>query len=116
MRAIRRALRLAALAAGLGAGAAAADEAARALIAEHGCGACHVIPDVPGANGRTGPPLTAMARQSYVAGVLPNTPEDLARFIADPQAVDPRSAMPDLGLTLAEARRIAAFLYEVGRR
>lgn len=89
-------------------------EAARALLAEHGCGTCHVIPDTPGANGRTGPPLTAMARQAYVAGVLPNTPEALARFIVDPQAVDPRSAMPDVGVTPDEARLLADYLYAVG--
>lgn len=89
-------------------------EAARALLSRHGCGTCHVIPDTPGADGRTGPPLTAMARQVYVAGVLPNTPEALARFIADPQAVDPRSAMPDVGITPSQARLIAEYLYAVG--
>jgi cytochrome c1 len=89
-------------------------EAARTLLAQHGCGTCHVIPDTPGANGRTGPPLTAMARQAYVAGVLPNTREALARFIADPQAVDPRSAMPDVGITPDEARLLADYLYAVG--
>ena len=90
-----------------------AREAARALISEHGCGTCHLIPETPGADGRTGPPLAAMARQVYVAGVLPNTPEALARFIADPQDVDRRSAMPKLGLTLGEAGLLADYLYAV---
>ena len=89
-------------------------EAARALVHENGCGTCHVIPGTPGADGRTGPPLTAMGRQVYVAGVLPNTPEALATFIADPQAVDPRSAMPRLGISPDEARLLAAYLYAVG--
>ena len=83
----------------------------RALVQAHGCGTCHVIPGVEGADGLTGPPLTAMGWQAYVAGVLPNTPEALARFIMDPQAVDPRSAMPRLGLDASEAAAIAAFLY-----
>jgi mono/diheme cytochrome c family protein len=86
----------------------------RDLVEAHGCGTCHVIPTVEGADGLTGPPLTAMARQAYVAGVLPNTPEALARFVMDPQAVDPRSAMPDLGLDAGEAAAIAAFLYAAG--
>ena len=92
------------------------DEAVRgrALVDEHGCGTCHVIPEVPGADGLTGPPLTAMREQAYVAGVLPNTKDALARFIAAPRQVDPRSAMPDLGLDEEQAAAIAAFLYEAG--
>lgn len=91
-------------------------EAARGLelVGQYGCGSCHVIPGVTGADGMAGPPLTAMARQAYVAGVAPNTREALTRFIADPRAVDPRSAMPDLGLLSEEAQYIAAYLYEAG--
>lgn len=92
----------------------AASTAARALITANGCGTCHRIPEIDGADGRTGPPLTAMSRQVYVAGVLPNTLEALTAFIADPQEVDPRSAMPDLDLSLDEARLIAQYLYAVG--
>lgn len=87
---------------------------ARALIDANGCGTCHRIPDTQGADGLTGPPLAAMSRQAYVAGVVPNTPEALAAFIADPQEIDPRTAMPDLGLSLDEARLIAQYLYAVG--
>ena len=89
-------------------------DAARALIGANGCGVCHRIPDIEGADGLTGPPLVAMSRQVYVAGVVPNTPEVLAAFIADPQEIDPRSAMPDLGLSLDEARLVAEYLYAVG--
>lgn len=92
----------------------AASTAARALIAQNGCGTCHRIPEIDGADGVTGPPLMAMSRQVYVAGILPNTIEALTAFIADPQAVDPRSAMPDLGLSHDEARQIAQYLYAVG--
>lgn len=95
-------------------GDAASREAARALIDANGCGTCHRIPQTEGADGRTGPPLTAMSRQAYVAGVLPNTPEALATFIANPQQVDPRSAMPNLELSQDEARLIADYLYAVG--
>ena len=99
------------LAALLGCDADPAAEEARALLRHYGCPACHAVPDVAGPGGATGPPLTAMAAQAYVAGVLPNTPAALARFIVDPQEVDPRSAMPDLGVTPAEAEAIAAYLY-----
>lgn len=86
----------------------------RDSIYENGCGTCHVIPGIKGADGLTGPPLTAMSRQVYVAGVAPNTPEMLAAFIMDPQAVDPRSAMPDLAIGAEDAAAIAAYLYSAG--
>lgn len=84
------------------------------IIARPGCGSCHRIPGIPGATGRTGPPLDAVGRQAYVAGVVPNEPERLVRFILDPHATDPRSAIPALGLTEEEARHVAAFLYAPG--
>lgn len=86
-------------------------ERGKSTIRAYGCGACHTIPGVLGANATVGPPLTAVARQAYVAGVLPNVPEKLVRWIQSPVAVDPRTAMPDLGMTEEEARDIAAYLY-----
>ncbi|MGH2353832.1 MAG: c-type cytochrome [Chloroflexota bacterium] len=77
----------------------------------YGCGACHVIPGVPGARGAVGPPLTSFAGRTVIAGRLPNTPENLIRWIMNPQAVDPLTAMPDVGVTEADARDIAAYLY-----
>ena len=47
----------------------------------------------------------------YIAGVLPNTPDALIRWIMDPRDVDPKTAMPDLGVTSHDARDIAAYLY-----
>lgn len=94
------------------AGAAGAE--VRALDRTYGCGTCHAIPGLAGANGRTGPPLTAMARQPYVAGVVPNTREALIRFIVDPAAIDPLSAMPDLDVAPAEAAILADYLRRVG--
>jgi cytochrome c len=85
-----------------------------ALAEAHGCGTCHMISGIEGADGMTGPPLEAMGLQAYVAGVLPNTPEAVAAFVMDPQAVDPRSAMPNLGIGAEDAAAIAAFLYAVG--
>lgn len=83
---------------------------ARALGA-YGCGSCHVIPGADGANGRVGPPLTGFGRRTYVAGLLPNTQENLVHWIRQPQAVSPGNAMPDLGVTDRDARDIAAYLY-----
>ena len=83
----------------------------RGAIREYGCGACHVIPGVTGASGLVGPPLNSFARRAYVAGNLPNTAPNLIRWIQVPQAVEPGTAMPNLGVTDADARDIAAYLY-----
>jgi cytochrome c len=77
----------------------------------HGCGSCHTIPGVPGATALVGPPLDHMASRGYVAGVLPNTADNLRTWIAHPQEVKPKNAMPDVGLTEADARDITAYLY-----
>jgi cytochrome c len=83
----------------------------RELIGRYGCDACHTIPGVPGARGRVGPPLAGIASRMYVAGVLQNTPPNLQRWIKDPQLVDSATAMPNLRVTDAHARDIAAYLY-----
>jgi len=86
----------------------------RIAIAEHGCGACHVIPGIEGAVAWVGPPLMEWARRSYVGGRLPNAPQNLVAFLLNPQAVSPGSAMPVLSLQEGEALDIAAFLYTLG--
>lgn len=85
-------------------------EAGRFATQQYLCATCHVIPGVVGANQHVGPPLGGVAGRAFIGGVLPNTPENMVRFLRDPQAVDPLSAMPALGLTGQDARDIAAFL------
>lgn len=80
-------------------------------IQRYGCGSCHIIPGIPGANGHVGPPLWGIANRVYLGGVLPNTAEAMQRWIRAPQAVDPRTAMPDTGVSEADARDITAYLY-----
>jgi cytochrome c len=86
-------------------------EAGRGLIARYGCGSCHTIPGVPGANARAAPPLDHFYDRSYIAGRLPNTEANLIQWIHDPQQIEPGTAMPNLGVTQDEARHIAAYLY-----
>lgn len=83
----------------------------RALIERYGCVACHSIPGLASYGANVGPPLVSLAERGYLAGVLPNTPEDMVRWLRDPPAVDPRTAMPNLGVSRAEALDIAAYLY-----
>ena len=83
----------------------------RAAIARYGCVACHTIPGVQSYGANVGPPLGELAGRAYLAGVLPNTPDNLVRWLQDPPAIAPRTAMPSLGITAAEAADIAAYLY-----
>ncbi len=83
-------------------------------IQRYGCGSCHVIPGIRGAEGLVGPPLTDWAGRMYIAGRLPNTPDNLIQWIQNPQAIDPENVMPNLGVTVADARDIAGYLYTLG--
>ena len=81
------------------------------LLRKYGCQSCHTIPGVVGANGLVGPPLAGIASRSYIAGVLPNAPDNMLRWIQDPKGVDAKTAMPNTGVTPSDARHIAAYLY-----
>lgn len=83
----------------------------RVAIRSYGCGACHTVPGVRGATGLVGPPLTNIGDRMYLAGQLPNTPDNMKRWIRTPQTVEPGTAMPDLGVNEPDARDIAAYLY-----
>jgi cytochrome c2 len=85
--------------------------AGRQTIHDVGCGACHTIPGVRGAHGMVGPPLVSWSERTYIAGQLPNTPENLVRWLRDPRAVEPGTAMPNVGLDDRRARDVAAYLY-----
>lgn len=82
-----------------------------ATIARYGCGSCHIIPGISGAQGLVGPPLSGIGNRIYIAGVLQNTPGNMVRWIKNPKAVDEKTLMPDLGVTETEARDIAGYLY-----
>jgi cytochrome c len=81
------------------------------LIIEKRCGSCHIIPGIKEAKGLVGPPLSFFARRTYIAGQLPNTPENLTTWVQTPQSVNPLTAMPNLGLSDQQARDVAAYLY-----
>jgi cytochrome c len=81
------------------------------LIRSYGCGSCHTIPRVPGAEASVGPSLQGIATHAYIAGVLPNQPENMIRWIMNPPGVDDKTAMPNLHVTATDARDIAAYLY-----
>lgn len=85
-------------------------EQGRRALYQYACSACHTIPGVTGSSSNVGPPLKGLARRSLIAGRLANTPDNLVRWIRHPHEVKPLSAMPDMGVTDAHARDIAAYL------
>lgn len=82
-----------------------------AAIGEYGCGACHEIPGIPGARGRVGPSLKGVSGRIVLAGELSNTPPNMMLWIQHPQLVEPKTDMPELGMSDQDARDIAAYLY-----
>lgn len=79
-------------------------------INQYLCVTCHHIPGIVGSNAPVGPPLTGIGTRAFIAGVLPNTPANMVRWLRDPQRYDPNSAMPDLGVNERDARDMAAYL------
>jgi cytochrome c1 len=86
-----------------------------AAIRAYGCDSCHKIPGIVTANALVGPPLDQWADRHYIAGKLPNEPQFLIQWIRYPQAIEPGTAMPNLGVTEQDARDIGAYLYTLRR-
>lgn len=84
-------------------------------LQEYGCIACHTIPGVPRGDGLVAPPLNNWADRRYIAGRLPNTPENLIQWLMSPQQINPGSGMPDMGVTEEDARHMSAYLYTLRR-
>ena len=82
-----------------------------AMFIQYGCGSCHALKNVRTATGAVGPPLDGVALRVIIGGHLSNTPQNMQRWIRDPQHVAPGTAMPDLKVGERDARDITAFLY-----
>lgn len=52
-----------------------------------------------------------MASRVYIAGVLPNDPNNLVRWVMNPPGIDSLTAMPYLGVSERDARDMAEYLY-----
>jgi cytochrome c oxidase subunit 2 len=74
------------------------------------CVNCHAIAGTA-ATARLAPDLTHLGgRATLGAGVLENTPGNLARWLTDPQAIKPGSNMPNLHLSSADVSALAAYM------
>ncbi|MFS8542832.1 MAG: cytochrome c oxidase subunit II [Limnochordales bacterium] len=88
----------------------AAVERGREVFETRACFACHAIEGTT-AQGDVGPNLTDIGvRTTLAAGMMQNTPENLARWISDPQSIKPGSLMPVVGLTPQELSDLVTYL------
>lgn len=85
-------------------------EEGKRVMQQHACATCHDIPGITGATKTVGPPLSGMSMRTYIAGVLPNSRENMIAWLVSPPKIKPQTAMPDLGLTEPDARHAAAYL------
>lgn len=83
------------------------------LIQRYGCGGCHRIPGITGAGGKAAPSLANLAAETYISGNLPTTPENVMRWIESPRSVLPKTKMPELGISHADARDITTYLWSM---
>ena len=81
------------------------------LIIQYGCTSCHRIPGIQGPKGSIGPPLEKIALHPLIGGKVQNTPQNMIEWLQNPQAFDPASAMPNLGVKPDEAHDITAYLF-----
>lgn len=74
------------------------------------CVGCHTINGTT-AQGKVGPNLTHFASRNVFAGASQeNTPQNVAHWLADPQAVKPGNLMPNLHLSQDAINKLVAFL------
>jgi len=82
----------------------------KALFVAKACFACHTIRGTIAA-GKVGPDLThLMSRDTIASGMLPNTPENLRKWIRDPPAMKEGALMPKVDMTDEQLNQIAAYL------
>ena len=87
-------------------------ERGRAALAQHACRACHMIPGVSGPETYVGRSLVDLAERRFIAGGLPNNQANLVRWIRNPQAIDPHTAMPAMGVNERDALDMSAWLLQ----
>ena len=85
-------------------------ERGRLALTQYACNACHKIPGVTGSDVHVGRSLAELAKRKFIAGTLPNTQDNLVRWIRNPQQIDPHTAMPMQGVTEQDALDISAYL------
>ncbi len=84
----------------------------RARFSAYGCSSCHVVSEAQSSSGKVGPPLIGLGSRTYIAGRLPNTHDNLVRWIRFPQQVSPGTVMPNMNVSESDAQEMAQILNE----
>jgi cytochrome c oxidase subunit 2 len=85
-------------------------QAGKAAFLAQSCVNCHRVRGTS-AQGTFGPDLTHLAgRKTLAAGMIPNTPENLRAWVADPQEIKPGCLMPAFGLSESDRNQIVSYL------
>ncbi|MGE3272486.1 MAG: cytochrome c oxidase subunit II [Chloroflexota bacterium] len=80
----------------------------------NGCAGCHTIDGNPTAVGKVGPNLSHFgSRTTLAAGIHPNTPENLAAWIENPQAIKPGNIMQNLHVRPRDVEALVAYLHSL---
>jgi mono/diheme cytochrome c family protein/cytochrome c2 len=79
-------------------------------VAQYACDSCHEIPGISEPVALVGPPLNGIGSRVLIAGLLPNTPDNMQEWILHPQQIKPGDEMPDMGVSNQDARDMTAYL------
>ena len=86
-------------------------KAGEAQFTASGCIGCHTVQGNPTAAGKLGPNLTHFgARSTMASGLMDNNPENVRRWLANPQAVKPGVLMPNLQLSQEALDKLVPYL------
>ena len=80
------------------------------LFQKETCGNCHAISGTF-ADAHVGPDLTHIAsRETILSGRLPNSRENLTRWLSNPQKVKPGAHMPDFRFNHQQINELVTYL------
>jgi cytochrome c oxidase subunit 2 len=83
------------------------------VFMHNACINCHAVAGTV-ATGRFGPDLTHLAsRETIAAGAIQNTPENLRKWVGDPNTMKPGSLMPAMHLNDHDLNAITAYLTQL---
>jgi cytochrome c oxidase subunit 2 len=81
----------------------------RTIFTQSTCVGCHSITGLSA--GHIGPDLTHFAsRKKFAGSLMESTPENLAKWIENPEHMKPGALMPNLGMTGDQSKALAAYL------
>jgi cytochrome c oxidase subunit 2 len=88
-------------------------QAGSEAFSANGCAGCHSIAGTT-AVGKVGPDLSHVGSRTMIAAsIMPNTTDNLARWLRDPQEVKPGNAMPNLHLRPQDIDALVEYLHSL---